>query len=467
MKKYFKFIFIFIAICFSFILVDNVYAADAAKLCVYEFSDYNTGAYIFVSISNDHEATLVNSTDWIVGRNIDKNLYNWLSKNKGGFSGRDYYKNNNYECPPYLIMNDNSGPWGENKFYFADDKSKGKITFTMIGESVGKLAGDILISTASSEVKNSENSHQATLPITCKYNNEIKDYPDAPTAEKFEASFTIDGFFMPSNVTAKYKDIVNGNIGIENYNYVPNDNLYYNYFKYFIKTNECPQYTILGYNLEYYDKALFIVDEDDFEYMLNEVARLDLNNYYGSTFNKIDPNVHASLNGTNNKNNSNSNSSSNSNKTSNKSNKNSTSNNNVSSNYVKDSNVDKDPNADFMVISQYKSCGGPSGTLVSRIPSIVPRITASLYNAVMVLVPVILIIMGSIDLVKGISSQKEDEMKKGRETFIKRLIGSVIVFLIVLLVKLFIGLVAGGNNNRGKIVHCIDCFIANECDTME
>ena len=120
-----------------------------------------------------------------------------------------------------------------------------------------------------------------------------------------------------------------------------------------------------------------------------------------------------------------------------------------------------------MVISQYKSCGGKDGAIIEKIPSIIPRISASLYNAVMVIVPVILIIMGSIDLVKGIASQKEDEMKKGRDTFVKRLIGAVLVFLIVLLVKIFIGMIAGTSANRNRIVHCIDCFISNTCDTIE
>ena len=85
----------------------------------------------------------------------------------------------------------------------------------------------------------------------------------------------------------------------------------------------------------------------------------------------------------------------------------------------------------------------------------------------MVLVPVILIIMGTIDLVKGIMSQKEDEMKKGREAFIKRIIGSVIIFLIVLIVKIFVGAISRDEHNSGRIVDCIDCFVSNSCDIMK
>ena len=120
-----------------------------------------------------------------------------------------------------------------------------------------------------------------------------------------------------------------------------------------------------------------------------------------------------------------------------------------------------------MIIDQYKQCGGSGTVLITNIPSIVPRITSTLYNTVMVLVPVILIIMGTVDLVKGIMSQKEDEMKKGREAFVKRIVGSVIIFLIVLIVKLFVGAISRDSQNRARIVDCIDCFISNDCDIMK
>ncbi len=147
-----------------------------------------------------------------------------------------------------------------------------------------------------------------------------------------------------------------------------------------------------------------------------------------------------------------SNSNSNSNATSNSSNSSTTSN--------------KKPNADFMVVDHYVSCGGSgSSALIKNIPSILPKITSSIYNTVMVVVPVALILLGIVDLVKGIMSQKEDEIKKGRDSLIKRLITGVIVFLIVMLVKLFVNIINGGNDSS-KIIGCIDCFVSNDCDKM-
>lgn len=93
----------------------------------------------------------------------------------------------------------------------------------------------------------------------------------------------------------------------------------------------------------------------------------------------------------------------------------------------------------------------------------IPEITSWIVTIIQVIVPVILVIMGMIDFVKSIASQKDDEIKKGRQIFIKRLITSVIIFFIVVFVKMLISVVSGDNNENTNIVDCIDCFINNKC----
>ena len=56
-------------------------------------------------------------------------------------------------------------------------------------------------------------------------------------------------------------------------------------------------------------------------------------------------------------------------------------------------------------------------------------------------VPVILILMGTIDLVKAVTQGKEDDIKKGQKTLISRAIAAVIVFLVPLLVTVIMGLI--------------------------
>lgn len=106
------------------------------------------------------------------------------------------------------------------------------------------------------------------------------------------------------------------------------------------------------------------------------------------------------------------------------------------------------------------SCGN---LYINDIPSTIPRITSLIYNIFQVIVPVALVILGMLDLVKAITSQKEDEIKKGQQTFIKRLIAAAIIFFIFALVKLAVSLFSSDTND---VVDCMSCFLqgTDNCD---
>ena len=87
----------------------------------------------------------------------------------------------------------------------------------------------------------------------------------------------------------------------------------------------------------------------------------------------------------------------------------------------------------------------------------VPHIIKYVLLIIQILVPVLLVIFGSIDLFKGVYAQKEDEIKKGQQIFIKRLISGVLVFFVIAIVKLFIS-VFGDSKNPG-IMNCVNCLI--------
>lgn len=105
------------------------------------------------------------------------------------------------------------------------------------------------------------------------------------------------------------------------------------------------------------------------------------------------------------------------------------------------------------------SCGH-----IGKINKKIPEITSWIITIAQILVPVILVIMGSIDFVKAISSQKEDEIKKGMQIFIKRLIVAIIIFFVVVLAKFVVSLFSSGKDESQSIIKCIDCFIRNECN---
>ena len=99
------------------------------------------------------------------------------------------------------------------------------------------------------------------------------------------------------------------------------------------------------------------------------------------------------------------------------------------------------------------SCGNVTG-----IPEKIPELTSFAVTLIQIAVPVILVVMGSLDLFKGITAQKEDEIKKGQQVFIKRLIVAAMIFFVIVIGKFLISVVA--NSNSADIISCIDCFLS-------
>ena len=87
----------------------------------------------------------------------------------------------------------------------------------------------------------------------------------------------------------------------------------------------------------------------------------------------------------------------------------------------------------------------------------IPYVVSIIINVIKFIVPVLLVIFGMIDFLKSVTASKEDEIKKGRQTFINRLIAAVIVFFVVQIVQLVVKFAAGKNSD--SIVGCFDCFI--------
>ena len=78
-------------------------------------------------------------------------------------------------------------------------------------------------------------------------------------------------------------------------------------------------------------------------------------------------------------------------------------------------------------------CGNITG-----IPKKIPELTSFVITVAQIAVPVILVVLGTLDLFKGVTAVKEDEIKKGQTMFIKRLVLAVIIFFIVVISKFLI-----------------------------
>ena len=104
-------------------------------------------------------------------------------------------------------------------------------------------------------------------------------------------------------------------------------------------------------------------------------------------------------------------------------------------------------------------CGDdPYYDYITGIPQILPKVTRMIYNFIQLLVPVILIVLGTLDLVKAIMGQKDDEIVKGRQTFIKRVITAVLVFFTFAMIKLVVSFASGADS---RVFNCVECFVKN------
>jgi len=92
----------------------------------------------------------------------------------------------------------------------------------------------------------------------------------------------------------------------------------------------------------------------------------------------------------------------------------------------------------------------------------IPNIVSTIVTVIKIVVPVLLVIFGMLDLMKGITAGKDDEIKKGQQIFIKRLISGALVFFVFTIVQLIISFVAD-EDDKPNIATCSRCFINGDC----
>ena len=97
------------------------------------------------------------------------------------------------------------------------------------------------------------------------------------------------------------------------------------------------------------------------------------------------------------------------------------------------------------------------------IPKEIRGLCGTVVNLIKIAVPILLIIFGMLDLGKAVMAQKEDEIKKGQQTFIKRVIAAVIVFFVVAITQMVVGLIASSaDEDEGELKNCIDQMVGNK-----
>ena len=108
----------------------------------------------------------------------------------------------------------------------------------------------------------------------------------------------------------------------------------------------------------------------------------------------------------------------------------------------------------------YMACGDTKG-----IPNGLPGIIVAIINLVKIGIPILMILMGSIDFGKAVIGD-EKELSKAVKKFTTRCIGGVAVFFAVLFVQVLLKLVGATSDEMNE---CIVCFTSDSsmCSTYE
>lgn len=108
----------------------------------------------------------------------------------------------------------------------------------------------------------------------------------------------------------------------------------------------------------------------------------------------------------------------------------------------------------------YYKCGD-----LTRIPKGVPKFTNLLYKLVKVIVPIILVVMGTSDFLRAVSANDEKSMDETPKRFARRIGAAVLIYFVMTMVQLVIKVI--DTDNKSSVLSCAKCFVSseNKCET--
>ena len=104
--------------------------------------------------------------------------------------------------------------------------------------------------------------------------------------------------------------------------------------------------------------------------------------------------------------------------------------------------------------------------ITSQCTDIEPELSTFIHNIIILIkiaVPIVLVLFGMLDFGKGVIAGKEDEIKKGQNNFIKRLIAGAAVFFMISATQFVIGII--DKDSSGKIWNCANLIMNGRTGT--
>lgn len=105
--------------------------------------------------------------------------------------------------------------------------------------------------------------------------------------------------------------------------------------------------------------------------------------------------------------------------------------------------------------NEYISCGDNS------IPAPIAPITRTIVLMLEIILPLAIIIVGSLDFFKAVAAADQEKIKKNQNQFINRLKAGAIFFFVIVVVRFAVSIVADQTDQQ-SLTNCIDCLINDE-----
>ena len=104
------------------------------------------------------------------------------------------------------------------------------------------------------------------------------------------------------------------------------------------------------------------------------------------------------------------------------------------------------------------SCGN-----LANVPYKPLEFIGNIIKLVQILVPVVLVILGMIDMAKAMIANDDKQRKEALKILIKRTIYAVLVYFVVAMVQFLFGLLGAGDS----IMKCASCVVGGKCETTQ
>lgn len=107
-----------------------------------------------------------------------------------------------------------------------------------------------------------------------------------------------------------------------------------------------------------------------------------------------------------------------------------------------------------MIINAFNILASSSTFCQDSVP--IWRFIGNVVNILQIAIPVIIILLGTIDLGKAVMAGDDKKIKEAQKMLLMRLIYGVAIFFVVIIVKVVFGLVAdSGAQTTGKCFECV------------